>query len=176
MVHDRFFGMDGCLSRGHKFELVARKSLEDQGYETQKSTMEDDIYAHVDFWAVGKDGKAYGFDAKAMKSLSRGNPLQDEWAFVEWCNVYGNPGWLVKGCDILVFERLSEIVLVKREDLLEFCRRCTDMSVRAPSAAFAKYCCYTRPQRKDLISMFRFVDLDIPVRRFPKSQEISDRV
>lgn len=160
--------MHGCWERGRVFEDLARSILEREGYETQKSTQEEDIYAHVDFWAVGKDGKAYGFDAKARKSLSRGEAAQDEWAFVEWRNVKGFPGWLVQGCDILIFERASDIVLLKRERLLEFCRARTMFSKTVSRAADAKYCVYSRPQRDDLISLFRFEDLNIPMRVFLK--------
>ena len=163
-----YFGMHGCWERGTRFEQIARDILEREGYETQKSTREDDIYAHVDFWAIGKDGRAYGFDAKARKSLARGNPAQDEWTFVEWQNTEGFPGWLVQGCDILCFERLEDIILVKREALLEFCKKRTDFNLHVDRASNAKYCVYSRPNRRDLISMFRFEDLDIPYRRFSK--------
>lgn len=167
-MHNDYFGMHGCLERGHEFESVARNILEREGYETQKSSLEDDIYKHVDFWAVGNDGRAYGFDAKAMKSLSRGNPVQDEWAFVEWRNVYGGAGWLVRGCDILVFERESDIILMRRSALLDFCRRKTRRNVRAQRACEAMYCVYTREGRRDEISLFKFSDLDISVKVFER--------
>jgi len=167
-MSNAYFGMQGCLSRGKRFELLARSILEREDYETRESTTEEDIYQHIDFWSVGKDGKVYGFDAKARKSLARGNPAQDEWTFVEWRNTQGFPGWLVQGCDILCFERLEDILLVKREDLLAFCAQRTDTELFVDSASKARYCMYTRPNRKDLISLFRFSDLDIPYRTFNK--------
>lgn len=163
-----YYGMNDCLTRGSAFEQEARRILEREGYETQKSTMEDDIYNGVDFWAVGNDGRAYGFDAKAMKRKRRGSEIQDEWAFVEWRNVYGYPGWLAHGCDILVFERASDIVLVRRNCLLDFCKRMTNFDRYAPSANLAEYCLYSRPGRKDAISMFRFKDLDVQHRVYKK--------
>jgi hypothetical protein len=165
---DKYFGMHNCLDRGLNFESLARSILERAGYETQKSTMEDDIFQHVDFWAVGKDGKSYGFDAKAMKSLTRGAPPQDEWAFVEWRGVSGFPGWLLKGCDILVFEREKDILLIRRSDLLDFCKRKTDDRRIVRNSCDAKYCMYSRQGRKDKISLFKFSDLDVPFRVFIK--------
>lgn len=163
-----YFGVHGCLSRGKRFEQLARSILEREGYETRESTREEDIYKHVDFWAVGKAGKVYGFDAKARKSLTRGDAPQDEWTFVEWRNTQGYPGWLVQGCDILCFERLEDILLVKREELLSFCTQRTNRELFVDKASDAKYCMFTRPNRKDLISLFRFSDLDIPYRTFNK--------
>ena len=162
------FGMHDCLERGQAFENAARAVLERNGYETHTSTMGDDIYRHVDFWAVGIDGRSHGFDAKAMKSLEHGGPVQDEWAVVEWLNVGGAPGWLVRGCDLLVFERVSEIVVVRRDDLLQFCRRRTDRGRWATHLGDARYCLYRRVGRRDAISLFRFSDLDIPTKVFEK--------
>jgi hypothetical protein len=165
---DAYFGMQGCLSRGKRFERLARDILEREGYETRESTTEEDVYKHTDFWSVGKDGRVYGVDAKARKSLKRGDAAQDEWTFVEWRNTHGYPGWLVKGCDILCFERLEDILLVKREDLLDFCTQRTNRELFVDKASDAKYCVYSRPNRKDVISLFRFSDLDIPCRTFNK--------
>jgi len=164
-----FYGMNDCLTRGNAFETEARRILEREGYETQKSTMEDDLYNGTDFWAVGNDGKAYGFDAKAMKRKNRCDDIQDEWTFVEWYNVRGYPGWLTHGCDILVFEREVDILLVRRECLLDFCSRKTDFKKRVYSANQAEYCVYTRSGRKDVISLFRFQDLDVPYKTFTKA-------
>jgi len=170
MTDAGYYGMNDCLTRGSAFEQEARRILEREGYETQKSTTEDDIYNGVDFWAVGNDGKAYGFDAKAMKRKTRGSEIQDEWAFVEWYNVRGYPGWLThdSGCDILVFERENDILLVRRICLLDFCNRRTNINKYVTAADLAEYSMYSRPGRKDLISMFRFQDLDVPFLTYPK--------
>lgn len=169
MIDVGFYGMNDCLTRGDAFELEARRILDREGYETQKATIEDDIYNGTDFWAVGKDGKAYGFDAKAMKRKNRSDEIQDEWTFVEWYNVRGYPGWLTHGCDILVFERKVDILLVRRECLLDFCNRKTNFDKRVTSAGLAEYCLYSRSGRKDVISMFKFEDLDVAHKVYMKS-------
>jgi len=165
-----YFGMGDTLSRGQKFEFEAMRILIREGYDPVRASEEDNIYRHVDFWAVGKDGKSYGFDAKAMKSLNRGEAPQDEWTFVEWRGVTGYPGWLVEGCDILVFERSESVVLVRRLDLLSFCKKSTVMDRRVSRASESKYCIYSRSGRKDAISLFRFDDLDIPTKVFRKDE------
>lgn len=153
-----------CLARGRDFESRARSVLEANGYVTSDSTKVEDIYHHIDFWAVGSDGCRYGFDAKSMKRLSRSGAVQDEWAFVEWRNVVGRPGWLVEGSDMLIFERSSTLQIVRRSDLLEFCRLRVNRDLWVDRSCDAKYCMYNRSGRKDAISLFRFDDLDIPVR------------
>ena len=158
------FAKRGCLARGRDFEAQARSILERNGYETKGSTDMEDIYQHVDFWAVGSDGHTYGFDAKSMKRLSRSQPVQDEWSFVEWRNVVGKPGWLVEGSDMIAFERSDGMLIVRRLDLLQFCRRHVNRDVWVDSACESRYCMYSRPGRKDAISLFRFNDLDIPTR------------
>ncbi len=154
----------GCLARGRDFESRARAVLESYGYVTSDSTDIEDIYHHVDFWAVGSDGCTYGFDAKSMKRLSRSGDTQDEWTFVEWRNVVGRPGWLLEGSDMIAFERARALQIVRRSDLLEFCRRRVNRSLWVDRSSDAKYCMYTRPGRKDAISLFRFDDLDIPTK------------
>ncbi len=155
------YGMGDCLTRGEIFETKARRIFEREGYETQKATPEEDYYKGIDFWAVGSDGKRYSFNAKSMKRKSRSSKLQDEWTFVEWLN-WGHPGWITRGCDILVFERRYEILAVRRTCLLDFCNRKTDFEKCVQNADQSEYCLYSRPGRRDVISMFKFNDLDVP--------------
>ena len=158
--------------KGASFEREAINLLSSRGHLVFPSEVKEDIYKKIDFYVQSRiDGVTYSFDAKSMKALQRGGPLQDEWAWVEWRGVTGHPGWLVEGSQFIMFERREQVLLVRREQLLEFCKARTDLERRASRPTSAQYLGYSRVGREDLISLFAFKDLDIPYRTIPKIQD-----
>ena len=150
---------DKCFSRGKQFEKELMYIFQRKGYETQESNELEDKYKHIDFYARGKDGSFYGVDAKAMKSIDYGKTVQDTFTYVEWLNVRGNKGWLYGEAEVIGFERTSDVILIRRLDLLDFCRSTVSRKCCAKDAPSALYKVYTRPSRKDLISLIRLDDL-----------------
>lgn len=150
---------DKCFSRGKQFEKELMYIFQRKGYETQESNEIEDKYKHIDFHAKGKDGEFYGVDAKAMKSIDYGSTVQDTFTYVEWLNVRGNKGWLYGEAEVIAFERLTDVILIRRLDLLDFCRGRVDRECYSKDAPSALYKVYNRPTRKDLISLIKLDDL-----------------
>jgi len=160
-----------CYNRGQEFEQTAMGILRENGYSVENATLDENKYQKIDFWAVGKDAKRYSFDAKAMRSLVRGGPLQDEWVVVEWKNVIGLPGSIYGKQDFFVFERMNTILIVRRTGLLEFAKSRVDFTKIANRSDAAFYGVYTRHGRSDLISQINLNDLPTTfTRAFPRSQ------
>jgi hypothetical protein len=148
-----------CFDRGFQFEDRAMNIFRENGHSVEKATQDEDMKQHIDFWAVGKDGVRYSFDAKAMRSLVRGGPLQDTWVVVEWKNVLGNPGSIYGAQDFFVFERMSSILLVRRDYLLTFAQQRVDFKKVVHRSDYALYGVYSRKGRNDLISQINLDDL-----------------
>lgn len=166
------YDKDGeCYAYGKKAEVILKSIFETKGYETRDSTEHEDKYLHSDFFFKGKNDKWYTVDVKGMKKLNRQDAnRQDVWTFVELLNTAGYPGWTIKGAYMIAFERENDFVLIRRADLKTFCDERVDQKTRASSAGDAKYICYSRPRRKDLISMIKISDLpEDQIRIWPKS-------
>ena len=148
-----------CWDRGLGFEERAMDVFRENGYSVKKATPEEDKRQHIDFWATGKDGAQYSFDAKAMRSLVRGGPLQDSWVVVEWKNVIGNKGSIYGVQDFFVFERTNSLLLVRRSGLLKFAQERVNFNKQVHRSDYALYAVYTRKGRQDLISQINLDDL-----------------
>jgi hypothetical protein len=95
-----------------------------------------------------------------MKRINRSDPsVQDDTTYVEWLNTAGYDGWMVKGADVIIFERKDSILIISREDLLSFCEEKINKDLRVDSARECLYKVYSRQGRSDLISMIRLDDL-----------------
>lgn len=115
---------------------------------------------HADFFAYSSTwGRWLTIDAKAMKRVTRGGPLQDELTYIEWRSTGGKPGWLLAGADVIVFERFDDLVLIPRVDLLEFATMRVERSLVVTKPHDSLYAVYTRTGRKDEISLIRLRDL-----------------
>tara|TARA_R100000234_G_scaffold98186_1_gene66676 strand:+ start:146 stop:667 length:522 start_codon:yes stop_codon:yes gene_type:complete len=114
----------------------------------RKSTREEDIELHVDFWH-DKDG----VDVK-------GNNLPDE-IWVEFRNVHGDLGWLLGEAKWIAFElcELGGFVRVDRQELLDWCLNNIEFNeyVLYKRDAYKKI--YQRKNRKDKITMLVLDDL-----------------
>lgn len=160
-----------CWDRGFAFEDRVIHTFRGMGYSANKSSEAEDMRQHIDLWAEGVDGKWHSFDAKAMRSLSRGGPLQDLWVAIEWRGVGGGPGSIYGSQEFFVFERAHGLTIVPRAALLEFGLARVDRTAFVHRSDYALYKLYTRKGRKDLISWVSLDDMppsmkkDIPAAR-----------
>jgi len=111
-----------------------------------KSTEEEDIKLHVDFWHNG-----VGVDVK-------GNNLADE-IWVEFINVNGNTGWMHGEAKYIAFDvpELRGFVRVERKDLLEWCKKNVEKTYTTKKDSYRKL--YRRRGRKDCMTKITVNDL-----------------
>jgi len=140
-------------STGRVAEVRFRRSAEEKGLEVEKSSRNDDIHLHVDYWLAYDGNGRWGVDVK-------GNNLPDE-IWVEFMNVRGNPGWLYGGAQIIAFDmpEVGGFVIVDRQDLVDYCERTVeDTIVSDKRDAYMKK--YRRNDRQDLITKLKLLDLN----------------
>lgn len=131
-----------------RFLRAARK----KGLVVQKSSKEEDIHQHIDYWVALKSGKKWGIDVK-------GNNLPDQ-IWCEFVNVNGDKGWMYGGASYIAFDMPEEggFSIVSREELAFFCEQhVKNEMVTQTNEAYLKK--YTRKDRKDVITMVRLHDL-----------------
>lgn len=149
-----------CWSRGRQFEEVCKEAFKARGYAIRPSTKEEDMKLHADFFAYSPTwGRWLTIDAKAMKRISRNGALQEDFAYIEWKNTSGYPGWTVRGADVVVFERRSDMIVIAREVLLGFAKERVDRDKKVDLPFDSLYCSYSRESRQDEISLIRLNDL-----------------
>ena len=146
---------ESAMSKGFKYVgsrqqgALAERRYKRAAPDARKSSKEEDIYMHVDFWHDDQ-----GVDVK-------GNNLPDE-IWVEMKNVRGDNGWLFGEATTIAFDmpELTGFVVVDREELAEYCRDNVDFSALV-SKAHAYKRCYQRRDRKDLITKLVLSDLEL---------------
>ena len=100
-------------------------------------------------------------DVKGPKKVSRSSTdLNDDFIWVEFKNVRGDAGWLYGESDLIAFyhNSNSSFYLVKTTELAALCENLCD-NKRVFYSNEALYHKYTRPGRKDVLSMIKFEDL-----------------
>jgi hypothetical protein len=129
-----------------------------RGYEVSKTSEEDDINRHVDFW-IKKDEIVLGIDVKARKRSYRKSKSFDKiWTWIEFQNVGGNTGWVYGDADYIAFRSASKnlsFTLCHREELAALVEKLVpDTGELVGEAKLAKYKRYQRAKwnRKDIIT------------------------
>jgi len=137
----------GRLRRSWRDGGVSATRYERACPDAVKSSRDEDIKMHVDYWH-GEDG----VDVK-------GNNLPDE-IWVEFKNVRGDAGWLLGKAKWIAFEmcEVGGYVRVEREELLDWCKKNVDFSKRVwKKDAYRKI--YQRKDRQDQITLLALHDL-----------------
>ncbi len=122
-----------------------------RGYETKKSSREEDIHLHIDYYVTRGSRSTVSVDVKG------GNHPKVIW--VEFKNVRGKDGWMYGKADWIAFE-LPEVcgfVMVLREELASLAESIVDPVFVGKKDADRKY--YQRKDRLDVISRLWLDDL-----------------
>ena len=151
------------------FQILA----ELKGFHVEKSSLNDDMYKHIDFY-LSKDSLLLTFDVKAPKRNSRrSGSQQDEAVWVEFTNVNGNAGWINGEQEYIAFGFVDCFVIVRRADLkilVESKLRGTDVVYNVSQA---DYRLYQRKGRKDLVTRIKKADLFLINHRIWSFNEIN---
>ena len=100
---------DYSFREGTDTENRFKTLLESKGYKVEKSSKQDDIHKHIDFYVNG-----FGIDVKGKRYTNT--------IWLEIQNVRGKDGWLKGEAKYIAFDilDLKQFVFFKRKDLLEF--------------------------------------------------------
>lgn len=152
---------DDSINRGKKAEDLFIEACWKKGYQAYKSSSQDDIYNHIDYWVKNKKREIKGFDVKARKRTSRKSKgFNDSWIWIEFKNVRGNDGWIKGKADFIAFELENTFLIVKRAELRELCKKLiTDTKTRVRRPHQAKYKLYTRHGREDVVTQIKTQDI-----------------
>lgn len=138
-------------STGRVSEVRFRRACEYLGLYVKKASKQIDMKHHIDFF-MSKGDKTWSADVK-------GNNLPDE-IYCEFINVRGDKGWMQGAANVIAFEmpEAGGFCIVKRIELLEWCNEnVEDVFVDDKRHAYRKK--YTRPGRRDVITMIHLEDL-----------------
>ncbi len=145
---------DGELAY-QRFKRIA----ESQGWAVKRASDDQDINEHIDAF-LKKDGRVVSVDVKDMKKLDRSDlEVQDKYAFVEYMNVKGKPGWLFGKADIIAFATKTGFCVVGREALIEYCNSVVDRKATATKASDALHKVYRREGRRDSMTLIELANL-----------------
>jgi len=100
---------------GKKTEEHFKELMISRGNECVKSSMNDDMYKHIDYYVNG-----FGVDVKGKRKLNS--------IWLEIVNVHGFPGWLKGEADFIVFDMLdfNAYCVFRRLELLELTSNITE--------------------------------------------------
>ena len=140
-----------CNYHGNKSQVLFVKLCNAIGYKCIKSTKNEDIYQHIDFWIERTDGTKTSVDVKGM------NKVNEIW--VEFKNVNGKDGWMFGNQELIAFDidQLKSFAIVKRIELLDLCRLIIKNEFVSKNNAHKKL--YQRKDRKDVISILHLNDI-----------------
>jgi hypothetical protein len=125
------------------------------GYETRKSSREEDIYDHIDYWVKRRNHKndvvESGVDVKG------GNHPECVW--VEFKNVLGDKGWMYGEAEFIAFDipEIGGFAVVTRRDLADYAELVVEETFVEKKDAYRKL--YQRAGRQDVISLLYLEDL-----------------
>lgn len=119
----------------------------------KKSSDEEDMFSHIDMTVDGMT-----VDVKGMKKLNRSDAdVNPDIHWIEFRNVHGNKGWIYGEAEYIAFEIVDGFIMIKREELLEWCReKIADKKIGDKKEL---YKLYRRNGRNDIISLVLVEDL-----------------
>jgi hypothetical protein len=88
------------------------------GGTCEKSSKNEDMYDHIDFWWDSPKGGRIGVDVKGMRKNKRDDKdYDDSINWLEFMNVNGNLGWLYGKAQYIAFRTKKNIIFVKLDKL-----------------------------------------------------------
>ena len=149
---------------GRKVEdLVMTLTESTFGGKCSKSTNDEDMFDHIDFWWDTPKGQKIGVDVKGVKKLSRKDDKPtDKIHWIEYKNVNGNDGWIYTKAKYIAFKKFKTILFVDSNKLREYAEKVSkDTKVEyLPQDERQLYVLYQRPTRKDVIMIVPTSDLE----------------
>lgn len=136
---------------GSKTEDKFVLACQTRGDTVHKSSREEDIKLHIDYYVIRKDQSKVSVDVKG------GNHPHTIW--VEFKNVRGDDGWMYGEADWIAFEiaEVGGFAMVKRHELAELAERIVEPVFVDKANADRKL--YQRKDRKDVISRLWLEDI-----------------
>lgn len=117
------------IDEGLSVEQEFANTLHKRKLFTRPATTEEQ-FQHIDiFWM--KDGKQYSADIKSMKRRTRGGEFDPSIIWIEFSNVQGKPGWVYGKAQMIVFEQLTQYLIMDRWDVLNCAMEHIDMDLFA---------------------------------------------
>lgn len=122
-----------------------------RGYQTTKSSRDEDIHLHIDYYVMRNGRKTVSVDVKG------GNHPNVIW--VEFKNVRGNAGWMYGKADWIAFEiaEVGGFAMVLRSELAKLAEQIVEPVFVDKKEADRKY--YQRKDRQDVISRLWLSDI-----------------
>tara|TARA_R100001509_G_C4752983_1_gene177059 strand:+ start:63 stop:566 length:504 start_codon:yes stop_codon:yes gene_type:complete len=142
--------IEKSLYTGKKGEYNFEEICKKYDWECRKSTQKENIYSHIDFYLFNM-----GVDVKGLKDSHKHNEV-----IVEFKNVQGYSGWCSaeSKAKLIAFEFLDFFVLVKKDEILDYCRKnVVKEYVQNFKDCYKKL--YQRKNRKDLMTKLNLSDL-----------------
>jgi hypothetical protein len=131
----------------------------ERGYIVTTSTKQQDIFEHWDK-LIARDGKGFRVDVKAMKSISRGKPIQNRELWIELHSVReDDQGWLQGKAELIAFDTTIGFYICQRIDLQVLVYKLVDFSNMVMCPEDALYKLYQRKGRCDLLTRILLSDL-----------------
>ena len=139
-------------STGRVAEVRFLRAALKKGLLVTKSSREEDMRDHIDYWVSLKEIGQWGVDVK-------GNNLPDE-IWCEFKNVSGDTGWMYGKAKIIAFDMPEEggFCIVNREELATWCDKHVSEEV-VDDKKFAYLKRYTRRDRADVITRLKLSDI-----------------
>jgi len=135
---------------GNNSQTLFVKTCEKINYKCIPSTVEEDMYSHIDYYVETPEGRLISVDVKGN------NKLEEIW--IEFNNVRGKEGWLYGKANYIAFDmpELNCFVVVGRNELRERCEGIVEKVFVSKSEALRKW--YQRKDRFDIISKIHLTD------------------
>jgi hypothetical protein len=143
-------GNMSARQRGNLSEARFKQLCALQSWPCFKSSDEDDMFKHIDFYVVTDDGEI-AVDVKSSSDV--------EQIWIELKNVRGDKGWLYGEATHICFDvpLVNKMVMVEREELAAYiAENCQKVFVKKDEAYLKLY---TRQGRADIITFIKLYDL-----------------
>ncbi len=131
------------------------------GWKISASSKDENIDEHWDY-LIEKESQVFKVEVKSRKRVSRSDEgLQTG---LTWIEIHGvrpkDTGWLFGKADLIAFEKDKSFILVKRLDLLAVVNKKVNLVAKVRDAKDALYKIYTRPGRKDKLTLLPTKDIE----------------
>jgi len=149
------------LELGSRAESLFVNLAKHLGWSVAPSSKDENIDGHWDY-LIEKEGAAFRVEVKSSKRISRDDDgTQSDLTWIELHGVRPNdPGWLFGKADLIAFEKENSFLLVRKPDLLDMVNKKVNLGARVSRPGDALYKIYTRPGRRDKLTLLPMHDVD----------------